>query len=83
MSAPFDIDVSPESSELLAIAEREIRETPEIREKGLAELRELLKKNSDIYYCDEDDLLIPVLRTTHWYPESAMKLVRKIYLSSY
>lgn len=78
MSNVFDIDVSPETPELLAIAEKEIRETPEIREKGLAELRELLKKNSDLYYCDEDEFLVPVLRTTHWYPESAMKLVRSV-----
>ncbi|KAL7038752.1 hypothetical protein ACKWTF_009683 [Chironomus riparius] len=78
MSNVFDIDVSPETPELLAIAEKDLRETPEIRAKGLAELRELLKQNSDIYYCDEDEFLVPVLRTTHWYPESAMKLIRQI-----
>lgn len=77
MSGVFDIDVSQETPELLTIAERDIRETPEIREKGLVELRELLKQNQDIHYCDEDDFLVPVLRTVHWYPESGMKLVRK------
>lgn len=78
MSGTFDIDTSPETPELLAIAEKDIRETPEIRAKGLAELRELLKNNPDVHYCEEDDFLVPVLRTTHWYPDSAMKLIKRI-----
>lgn len=75
---PFDIDTSPETPELLAIAEKELRETPEIKAKGLVELRELLKKNPDLYYSDEDDFLIIILRACHWYPESAIKLVNNI-----
>lgn len=72
---PFDIDTSPESPELLAIAEKELRETPEIRQVGFAKLRELLKENPDLSYSDEEEFLIIVLRACHWYPESALKLV--------
>lgn len=75
MSDKFDIDRSPETPELLAIAEKELRETPEIREKGLAELRKLLKETPDLVYTDDDEFLTIILRTTHWYPESAIKLV--------
>jgi hypothetical protein len=77
-SNPFDIDTSPETPELLAIAEKELRETPEIKAKGLVELRELLKQNPDLLFSDEDDFLIIILRACHWYPESAIKLVNNI-----
>lgn len=75
MTDRFDIDRSPATPELLAIAEKELRETPEIVEKGLAELRKLLKQNPDLSYTDDDEFLMIILRTTHWYPESALKLV--------
>lgn len=71
----YDIDRSPETPELWAIAEKELRETPEVREKGLAELRKLLKENPDLSFSDDDEFLTIILRTTHWYPESAIKLV--------
>lgn len=76
MSNKYDIDRSPETPELLAIAEKELRETPEIREKGLAELRKLLKENTDLTFSDDDEFLTIVLRCCHWYPESAIKLVK-------
>lgn len=75
MTNRFDIDHSPETPELLAIAEKELRETKENVEKGLAELRRLLKENPDLVFSDDDEFLTIVLRTTHWYPESAIKLV--------
>ncbi|KAG5673908.1 hypothetical protein PVAND_003909 [Polypedilum vanderplanki] len=78
MANKFDIDISPESPELLAIAEKELRETPEIRAKGLAELRELLKKNSDLNFTDDENFLVIILRVCHWYPESAIETLRDI-----
>lgn len=71
----FDIDMGPESPELLAIAEKELRETPQIRKEGIAKLRELLKENEDLCYSDDDEFLTIILRACHWYPESAIKLV--------
>lgn len=79
MANLFQIDTSPESPELLAIAEKELRETPEIRAKGLAELRDLLKKNPDLNYTDDEEFLVIILRVCHWYPESAIKLVIFVY----
>lgn len=76
MSAPYDIDTSPETSELLEIAKVQLRETPENREKGFKELRELLQKNPDLKFRDDDVFLEVVLRCCHWYPEGAIKLVR-------
>jgi retinaldehyde-binding protein 1 len=76
MSNPFEIDVGPETPELLEFAKTALRETPENREKGLKELRELLKQNPDLNYRDDDEFLTIVLRVTHWYPDSALKMVR-------
>lgn len=72
-------DLTPE---LKKKAEEELRETPERVENALTELRELLKKNKDIYYKDSDDVLIRYLRPTKYYPESALALVSsmKIFL---
>lgn len=82
MSYPFDIDVSPETAELLEIAKTQLRETPEIREAGFKELRELLKQNTDLNYRDDDEFLTVVLRCCHWYPEGAIKLVSLPLLST-
>lgn len=42
----FGLDTSPLCAETSALAERELRETPEQVQKSLAELRELLKGKS-------------------------------------
>lgn len=75
MSHVFDVDLTPESPELLETARVQLRETPEIREAGFNGLRELLKQNPDLNFRDDDDFLIIPLRCCHWYPESAIKLV--------
>lgn len=75
MTAPYDIDTSPETAELLEIARVQLRETPENREKGFKELRELLKKNADLHYREDEIFLEAILRCCHWYPEGAIKLV--------
>lgn len=75
MSNLYDIDVSPESPELLELARTQLRETPENRAAGFKELRELLKQNPDLNYKDDEAFLTIILRCTHWYPESAIKLV--------
>lgn len=75
MSNVFDIDVGPESAELLEFAKVTLRETPENREKGFKELRELLKQNPDLHYRDDEEFLTVILRCCHWYPEGAIKMV--------
>lgn len=75
----YDIDVGPETPELLEIARDQLRETPENREIGFRELRELLKKNPDINYREDDEFLEGVLRCCHWYAEGAIKLVSQTF----
>jgi hypothetical protein len=48
LKAAFSLDTSPMSQEAAAIAERELRETPEQVQKSLAELRQLLKGTSEL-----------------------------------
>lgn len=78
---PYDIDCEPESPELLAIAEKELRETPELREKSIAELRDLLHAATDLHYADDDDFLLIFLRPCHFYADSALKLVSIVQMS--
>ncbi|KAJ6642293.1 Alpha-tocopherol transfer protein-like [Pseudolycoriella hygida] len=78
MTAPYDIDISAETAELLEIARVQLRETPENREKGFKELRELMKKNPDLTFPEDDAFLEVILRCCHWYPEGAIELLRRI-----
>lgn len=75
MSAPFDLETGPPSAELLEVARKELRETPEVRAAAIEELRKLLQASSDLSFPDDDDFLLFYLRPTHFYPESAIKLV--------
>lgn len=82
MTAPYDIDTSPETAELLEVARVQLRETPENREKGFKELRELLQKNADLKFREDDGFLEVILRCCHWYPEGAIKMVRVLFNST-
>lgn len=76
--APYDVDTSPPTPELLEIARRELRETPEVRAAAIEELRRLLHNATDLHYRDDDDFLLIFLRPCHFYPESALKMMRRI-----
>lgn len=71
----FSINTSPPTAENLEIAKTELRETPEVVQAALAELRELLKKDDTIYFKDDDDTLTIFLRPCKWYAKSAYELV--------
>lgn len=75
MSNLFDLDIGTETPELLELARVQLRETPENREAGFKELRELLKQNPDLHYRDDDAFLTIILRCCHWYADGAIKLV--------
>lgn len=75
MPHEFDIETGPASPELLEIARMELRETPELREASIKELRSLLKEATDLHYKDDDEFLLIFLRPCHFYPESALKMV--------
>ncbi|KXJ78767.1 hypothetical protein RP20_CCG003565 [Aedes albopictus] len=78
MSAPFDLETGPPSAELLEVARQELRETPEVRAAAIEELRKLLHASSDLSFPDDDDFLLFYLRPSHFYPESALKLMRNV-----
>lgn len=75
----FQLDRSPISPETKEIAEKELRETPEVVQQALAELRELLKNDDKIYFADDDETLMIFLRPCKFYAKSAYELVR-IYI---
>lgn len=79
---PFRLHTTPLDEDSRLVAERELRETPEIREQAIVELRRLLGENKDLYYRDDDKTLLVFLRPTHFYPESAIKLVSFAYIVS-
>lgn len=74
VTSPFDI-IAETPAAVWEVSRKELRETPEQREQSLAEFKELLKKNPDLHYSDDDDFLLIFLRPCHFYPESAMKMV--------
>ncbi|XP_025203441.1 alpha-tocopherol transfer protein [Melanaphis sacchari] len=78
MLAAFGLDTSPLCAETCALAEREIRETPEQAQKSLAELRQLLEERNELTYKDTDEYLTIFLRPTHFYAESAYNLMKRL-----
>ncbi|XP_060846911.1 alpha-tocopherol transfer protein isoform X1 [Rhopalosiphum padi] len=73
----LDDDLSPE---LLDVAVKELRETPEQQEQSIAELKALLEKDNDLKVpLDNRAWLIRFLRPTKYYPESAHKLIKQYY----
>jgi len=75
---PFRLKTTPLDEETRLVAERELRETPEVRDQAIIELRRLLGENKDLYFADDDKTLLVFLRPTHFYPESAIKLVSEL-----
>lgn len=71
----FNIRVGYYKPETMEIAKNELRETPEIREAAIKELRELVQSCSEIRYRDDDEFLIIFLRACHFYPKSAFEKV--------
>jgi retinaldehyde-binding protein 1 len=62
--------------ETIAIAEKELRETPETKDQAIKELRELLQNAPDLRYNDDDEFLIIWLRACHFYPKSAFEKMK-------
>ncbi|XP_070501694.1 alpha-tocopherol transfer protein-like [Chironomus tepperi] len=58
-------------------AKEELRETPEIRDQGLKELRELINSEKNLVYPTDDFFLYPYLRPCKFYAKSAFKKLQK------
>ncbi|XP_069698213.1 clavesin-1 isoform X2 [Periplaneta americana] len=76
----LQIELKELSPELKEVARKEIRETPEVVKEAVATLRDLLKEETDLK-CpyDKDSWLIRFLRPSHFYPESALELIKRYY----
>lgn len=74
----FELDeLTPEVQE---VARKELRETPERKKEALAELRELLKDETDLWIpADNDAYLVKFLRPCKYYPKSACELIKRYY----
>lgn len=77
------VENDPPKPETLEIAKTELRETPEVVQQSLAELREILKNDNTIYFKDDDETLTIFLRPCKWYAKSAYELVSKTLRNSY
>jgi len=72
------MDTSPISEKVRQIAEKELRETPELVKESVAKLRELIKADGKIKInADDDNLMIIFLRPCKFYPESALELIKR------
>jgi len=70
-------ELSPEMQE---VAGKELRETPERKKEAVAELKELLKEETDLRVPLDNDLwLIKFLRPCKYYPKSTRDLIKRYY----
>lgn len=60
-------------------ARNELRETPEIVQQSLNDLRNLLKGEPDLNVPDDDEYFQKFLRPCKWYPKSCFELMKRFY----
>lgn len=83
MAPPFTLELGPLDDDTKALAEKELRETPEVVKQGIEELRELLKNDPSIHFEDDEEFLMIFLRPCKFYAKSAYELVCILILSYY
>jgi len=77
VKAKIRLEIQAPSEQVKAVAEQELRETPERVKEATNALRELLKADKTLYFRDDDEFLIRFLRPTKFYPESALQLMKR------
>lgn len=76
----FELEVGPPTPELQQVAQKELRESPEVQKEAIARLKELLKAETDLKCpLDNEAWLIKFLRPCKYYPESSLKLIKHYY----
>lgn len=74
----FELDALPEHGR--KIAEKELRETPEVKQKAIEDLKKLLEGETEFTYPkDNEEYLVRFLRPCKFYPESARDLIKRYY----
>ncbi|XP_076243160.1 clavesin-1 isoform X2 [Calliopsis andreniformis] len=75
LKADFD-DIGEEFREK---ARNELRETPDVVQQALQDIRNLLQAEPDLYTPDDDEFFQKFLRPCKWYPKSAFELMKRFY----
>ncbi|XP_017792875.1 PREDICTED: alpha-tocopherol transfer protein-like isoform X2 [Habropoda laboriosa] len=60
-------------------ARDELRETPEVVQQALKDIRMLLKDEPELNVPDDDEFYQKFLRPCKWYPKSAFELMKRFY----
>lgn len=60
-------------------AKNQLRETPEVVQQALKDIRELLKGEPELIVPDDDEFYQKFLRPCKWYPKSAFELMKRFY----
>lgn len=60
-------------------AEKELRETPEVVQQALKDIRVLIQDEPDFVVPDDDEFYQKFMRPCKWYPKSAYELMKRFY----
>lgn len=76
----LQLELGPLSEFGREVAERELRETPDVQEKAVRELKAMMKEQEpDIVLPEFDEYYIRYLRRCKYYPESAKELIKRYF----
>ncbi|XP_057329535.1 alpha-tocopherol transfer protein-like [Microplitis mediator] len=78
-SADFILEPNPLSNEMAEKAKNELNETVDVVQKGLADMRELLKGEPELYVPDDDYFFAKFLRPCKWVAKPAFELMKRFY----
>ncbi|KAF7991276.1 hypothetical protein HCN44_002838 [Aphidius gifuensis] len=73
------LELEPLTDSLKEKAKNELRETPEIVNEALAEIRKLIQDEADLIVPDNDYFLTQFLRPCKWYAKSAFALMKRYF----
>ncbi|OAD60848.1 Retinaldehyde-binding protein 1, partial [Eufriesea mexicana] len=74
----FEIVLQRPGPEVLAVAEKELREIEKNVQEGLAALKEYIKEDKTLYFNTDDEFLLIFLRPCKFYAKSAYDLIKRI-----
>ncbi|XP_044011435.1 alpha-tocopherol transfer protein-like isoform X1 [Aphidius gifuensis] len=75
----FHLEFEPLTEALKEKAKTELRETPEIVDQGLAEIKKLIKEDAELMVPDDDYFLTKFLRPCKWYATSAFEMMKRYF----
>ncbi|XP_053998779.1 alpha-tocopherol transfer protein-like isoform X1 [Hylaeus anthracinus] len=73
------VDFNDGDEEYQEKAIMELRETPEVVQQALKDIREMLKDEADLILPDDDEFFQKFMRPCKWYPKSTFELMKRFY----